>query len=77
VSYTLALKRLDPFGKRGLGACFACGESITWEDDKVVHVVLREEEPVQFHTDCFEQYRAGLNLFASLVLNGSDPELAN
>jgi hypothetical protein len=77
MTYTLALKRLDPFGRRELGECFACGDAITWEDTALILVALREGQPVRFHRECFEHFRAGLNMFAALVLDGSNPDLAN
>lgn len=77
MTYTLALRRLDPFGKGDLGACFACTEGITWEDDKLVEVALRENLCVPFHGECFEHFRAGLNLFAELVLYGAKPAVPN
>lgn len=75
MTYTLALRRVDPFGERDLGTCFACGETITWSDERLVRVDLRGERPVLFHTICFEHLRAGLNLFAERILAGGDPDL--
>jgi hypothetical protein len=78
VSYTLTLTRVDPFGKRELGRCFACGEALTWQDERLVHVSVRPKRMARFHRDCFEHFRAGLNLFAEQVLLGNPaPELAN
>jgi hypothetical protein len=51
------------FGKLDLGTCFACGDSITWDEDELVRVALRDDRPV--HTACFEHFRVGLNLFAA------------
>ena len=73
MGYTLALKQLDPFGRRELGRFFACGDAITWEDAVLILVALRGDQPVRFHRDCFEHVRAGLNMFATLVLDGSTP----
>jgi hypothetical protein len=75
MSYVLALKRLDPFGRRDLGSCFACGETITWDDERLVEVTLRDRQPVPFHMSCFEHLRAGLNVFAEQILCGPDPTL--
>ncbi len=77
MSSTMALKRLDPFGKRDLGGCAACGDWITWKDKEMVQVVVEERQPVSFHRSCFEAFRTGLNLFAELVLRGPEPHLSN
>lgn len=73
----MALKRVDPFGRRDLGPCASCGEGITWADIEMVQVAIEDRRPVSFHIPCFQALREGLNLFAEVILHGQDRGLLN
>ncbi|HEY3545592.1 MAG TPA: hypothetical protein VGK17_05830 [Propionicimonas sp.] len=74
---TIKVEELAAFGSREVLACSLCAEHITWQDGRLVRVLLDGANEQVFHPSCFEVFSVGLDLFVSRVVRPKVVERVN